>query len=746
MPALTAQLARYISLANTQRSDGELLAGFLNHSDEANFAELIRRHGPMVWSTCRRNLPDFADAEDAFQTVFLVLVQRGNRLFSSQSIGPWLHRVAVWTTRNVRRRNARQLARREMLTEQISARGGNVDLSLDIDAALLSLPEKVRSSIVLCHILGYSRADAAAQLGCAERTLSSWISRGLAQLRERLPGLDPAKALSVGAVAVPLGLADTVVKAAIASRTAALAASVLSPNVSQLVEGVIRMFWVKKATAATVALFTMFAFGVGIGVSTHQLAPAKGDERTVVQKDTTALVEKDIDNTITELENQLAQTATTLAWAEGKIQLFEEQSARKENSDVQNKQYREAIALMKKDAETLTSKLADLRSTLKSAQEKKALKALEKVQAQQQKTQSPPAKDPDKQLNELEKRLMKLQVEAEAAQVEHALKTEAQKRAIQELNVLITKLQIERARRQEDTTHDLSAAVKDLNAAVESARAKSKGGYLELHLEATKRLNSWLDSDGKKENLPSIPYHVNEVGPDGKVVGSVYFTNADVLGRYLARTLKDNSGPKELRIVSRADATAEQLKLVIEVCKAAGFQDIVVAKAGAADKLADADEAKKRSERERYAHELQRAYEAEREATAKIEIERQKALLQALERKQVELQKLLEQKEVEIRKLKDPNKQQNPLSDQKQKEKQIQQDIQKALEQKLAELERLKEKESEIRKLKDPNMVPNDPQLTDLLKLLEQKEAEIRKLKEANRLPKKDEPAGPIRP
>src|SRR5438094_7628812 len=98
------------------RSDGELLAAFVADRSEEAFLELIRRHGPLVWSACRRLLPDQADAEDAFQAAFLVLVRRASRLTDRDAIGPWLYQVAVWTARNMRRRNARRLARRSELS------------------------------------------------------------------------------------------------------------------------------------------------------------------------------------------------------------------------------------------------------------------------------------------------------------------------------------------------------------------------------------------------------------------------------------------------------------------------------------------------------------------------------------------------------------------------------------------------------------------------------------------------------
>jgi RNA polymerase sigma factor (sigma-70 family) len=579
MRTVTSQLVHYLSTVADRRTDGELLAGFLNHNAEADFAELVRRHGPLVWGTCRRVLPDHSDAEDAFQTVFLVLIQRGNRLIGSATIGPWLHRVAVWTTRNVRRRNARRLARREMVHEQIPISSVNADLSLDLDTALMSLPEKFRSSIVLCHLLGFSRADAAAQLGCAERTLSSWLSRGLAQLRHKLRGLDPVKALSVPAVAVPAALSESVVHAAASLQPSAIAASVLSPTISQLVEGVIRMFWVKKATAVSVAMFTMFAFGVGIGVSTHQLAPAAGGE--------------------------------------------------------------EKVAVLQAE-----------------------LKALEKLAAQQEKPQprttqetkvQPPAQqDLDKQLMALEEQLRKLHADSVIIQEHNDARLQELKARIE-----LIKAQIAALQKQKEKTPESKAPT----------AAKPKGAYLQLIV-------------GTKDAM--WPFQVKEFGADGKAIGSIAFDNAEVLGRYLARTMKDAGGPKELHLIVLAGTSSSNMLSMVEICKAAGFKDIVVASEGKNDAVD-------------LATALAQYNLALVDAQKKAFEQKEKNLLQE-EKIQKEgrlriLEKLLKEKEEEIRKLKDQKKQLIP--DEKPGTEQQQESLLRELE------EILKKNEDELRKLKD---------------------------------------------
>src|SRR5262245_51700607 len=94
------EVRRFIAASHPDhRSDRALLEQFALRRDESAFAELVRRHGPMVLGVRRRVLRHSADADDAFQATFLILVRKAAAIRDADRLGPWLYGVA-WRVAN----------------------------------------------------------------------------------------------------------------------------------------------------------------------------------------------------------------------------------------------------------------------------------------------------------------------------------------------------------------------------------------------------------------------------------------------------------------------------------------------------------------------------------------------------------------------------------------------------------------------------------------------------------------------
>ncbi len=172
-------------------TDEELLKRFTQRQEEAAFAALLRRHGPMVLSVCRRTLHHSHDVEDAFQATFLVMVEKGHRLRRPELLANWLYGVAFRTALHARQRASR---RREH-ERKVAATSSNsvshpevetTELRRVLDEELHSLPEKYRTPLVLCYLEGKTNEEAARLLGWPSGSMSYRLARGRELLRERL--------------------------------------------------------------------------------------------------------------------------------------------------------------------------------------------------------------------------------------------------------------------------------------------------------------------------------------------------------------------------------------------------------------------------------------------------------------------------------------------------------------------------------------------------------------------------------
>ncbi|MGN6504420.1 MAG: RNA polymerase sigma factor [Tepidisphaeraceae bacterium] len=195
--------------AETSSSDGALLGRYATANDELAFAELLRRHGPMVSATARRlHAPE---ADDIAQAAFLLLARKAGALASHPSVAGWLHETTRWCAANARRsawrRERHEAAAREAGASRPSAGSVEADVLAVLDDALDRLPKKYRDVVLLRYLEGLSLQESADRLKIRSAAVATRASRGIDKLRHHFArrGLSMSADALCGCMAAQVG-------------------------------------------------------------------------------------------------------------------------------------------------------------------------------------------------------------------------------------------------------------------------------------------------------------------------------------------------------------------------------------------------------------------------------------------------------------------------------------------------------------------------------------------------------------
>jgi RNA polymerase sigma factor (sigma-70 family) len=262
-------------------TDRALIERFAVAGDEAAFATLVRRHGPMVLRVCQHILGNTHDAEDAFQAAFFVLARKSAAVLWQESVAGWLHEVASRVALKARTTAGRRRTHESLVTAPPPAADPGDEVELGEARALLTkelnrLPEKLRTPLVLCYLEGKTQHEAAQHTGWSLSTLKRRLRQGLKQLQRRLDrrGLTLTGVASVIVIndvrSTSAALLDATAQAAVlfragkamgeSSRAAALAETLLKT-----------MFWRRAWFVG--ALLLAAALALGGGLSAFQTLP-----------------------------------------------------------------------------------------------------------------------------------------------------------------------------------------------------------------------------------------------------------------------------------------------------------------------------------------------------------------------------------------------------------------------------------------------------------------------------------------
>jgi RNA polymerase sigma factor (sigma-70 family) len=227
MPTVQTLLVSHLHrLLPAEGADADWLARFVANRDEAAFAHVVGRHGPMVWRLCRRLVGDAHLAEDCFQATFLALARQAASIRRPNALAAWLYGVAYRVAAKARAEHRR---RETLGTEAVTAcpdprphvldRLTGRELMVVFETELQRLPESYRLPVVLCCVEGLSLEEAAGRLGWTAGSVKGRLERGRARLQARLLRRGLTLGIGLSAALAARGLAAGTLPPCLASST-----------------------------------------------------------------------------------------------------------------------------------------------------------------------------------------------------------------------------------------------------------------------------------------------------------------------------------------------------------------------------------------------------------------------------------------------------------------------------------------------------------------------------------------------
>jgi RNA polymerase sigma-70 factor (ECF subfamily) len=167
--------------------------------DRSAFGVLMERHERRIYNLALRMTGREEDARDATQDAFLTALRKISSFRGEAAFTTWLHRVAVNACYDLLRKRARsplldQLPEHEPEPPPSADHADGTDLAVDVQRALLEVPEDFRAAMILHDVQDLPYEEVATILGVPVGTVKSRLHRGRVALARAMhvgPGERP---------------------------------------------------------------------------------------------------------------------------------------------------------------------------------------------------------------------------------------------------------------------------------------------------------------------------------------------------------------------------------------------------------------------------------------------------------------------------------------------------------------------------------------------------------------------------
>lgn len=156
----------------------------LRAGEAAALAAAYQLHAGPLLRTLRGFLGDDADAEDTLHDLFVGLPEALRRYEDRGLFGAWLRRVALrLALQRLRRRDRRREVSLDHGAPAISPGADTLPDRLLVEQALATLPDGLRTVVVLRELEGWSHRDIAGFLGLSDGAVMTRHCRAMKRLR-----------------------------------------------------------------------------------------------------------------------------------------------------------------------------------------------------------------------------------------------------------------------------------------------------------------------------------------------------------------------------------------------------------------------------------------------------------------------------------------------------------------------------------------------------------------------------------
>lgn len=175
----------------------EMLAAQILRGDTAAFEEILNRYKKSVFSIVYRMIGNYHEAEDISQEVFISVYKKIDQFDSSKKFAPWIHRIAVNSCITAMRKNKKIILLNfdegyvphydpnpNEFLDNPQLVFENKELKVEIEAALMKIPENYRIVISLRYQLDLDNQEIADILGISRENVEVKVHRARKALRK----------------------------------------------------------------------------------------------------------------------------------------------------------------------------------------------------------------------------------------------------------------------------------------------------------------------------------------------------------------------------------------------------------------------------------------------------------------------------------------------------------------------------------------------------------------------------------